>query len=108
MRNFLFRNALAMAVGAGLLLAGPAGAQSPGFGKSGQPAAIQQNQGKAGIIISDGTWAADRPEAIEPGDIFLPGQRGSAVARPLPKAPQGSGAAGAPMIEPGEIFRPGQ
>jgi hypothetical protein len=108
MRNFLFRNALAMAVGAGLLLAGPAVAQSPGFGKSGQPAAIQQNEGKAGIIISDGTWAADRPDAIEPGDIFHPEQKGTPVGRPSPGVPQGSGGKGAVLIEPGEIFRPGQ
>jgi hypothetical protein len=121
MRQHKAWNALVLVIGAGLLLVGAALAQPSGFGKSGQPAAVQQKDGKAGIIIDDGSVTTVRPEAIEPGDIFQPGQKGSAVGKPSPGAAQGSGGKAGIIIldgtltrerpdaiEPGEIFQPGQ
>ncbi|MFP4517300.1 MAG: hypothetical protein ACLFNV_10965 [Desulfovibrionales bacterium] len=117
MKQLVFPKALAVAFGAILLLAGAAFAQSPGFGKSGQPNVLPQKSGKAGIIIDDGAITGGRPDAIEPGDIYQPPQKGSHTeehiplperAHPSPGVSQGIGAAGTPSIEPGDIYRPGQ
>ena len=108
MRRRMTRSALALTIGAGLLLAGAAFAQPPVLGTSGQPTAVQQNDRKPGIIIDDGAVTTGRPDAIEPGDTIRPAQGNPRLGAPPQGAPQGSGAAGTPLIEPGDIFRPGQ
>ncbi|MFW6357484.1 MAG: hypothetical protein ACOC0K_01995 [bacterium] len=117
MKQLVFPKALAVAFGAILLLAGVAFAQSPGFGKSGQPTVVPQKGGNAGIIIDDGAVTEGRPDAIEPADTFQPPQKSSRTeehiplperAHPSPGVSQGIGAAGTPSIEPGDTFRPGQ